>query len=79
MKLDKIVCRETGLVSIYVMFALADCHIMSVVNIKTQTSKQCFQQCGFNSVQISTDTFSLHNTFSKQVSATQYTYDIKHS
>ncbi len=63
------------MVSIYVIFALlAECHIRSVVNIKTQTHKQCFQQCGFNSVQLSTDTFSLHNTFSTQVSATQQTY-----
>ncbi len=74
-KLDKIDFRETGMVSVYVIFALlADCHIMSVVNIKTQTLKQCCQQGGFNYVQISTDTCSFHNTFSTQVSATQQTY-----
>ena len=73
-KLDKIVFRETELVSIYVMFALADCHIMSEVNLKTQTPKQCVQHCDFIYVQISTDTFSLHNRFSTQVSATEQTY-----
>ncbi len=39
------------MVSVYMIFALAECH-MSVVNIKTQTLKQCCQQCGFIYVQL---------------------------
>ncbi len=56
-RLDKIVFRETGMVSVGVIFTLfMECHIIFVINTKTQTPKQCFQQCGFNSVQTSTDT-----------------------
>ena len=73
----EIVFREIKMVSVYVIFTLfTECHTRSLVSIKTQTQthKHCFQQCGFIYVQISTDTFSLHNTFSTHVSATQHTY-----
>ena len=55
----KLFLLETHMVSFFVIFALfAECHIRSVVNIKIQTHKHCFQQCGFNSVQISTHIFT---------------------